>query len=266
MTKHPKALNHQSGKVLLVGAGPGDPELLTLKALRAIQQCDLILYDRLVSAEIRELFPDHTPAQYVGKASGQHSVPQEQLNRLMVEQAKRGLSICRLKGGDPFVFGRGSEEMLALRAAGIEVELVPGITAASGCSSYAGIPLTHRGLSQSCTFVTGHGAQSLDLDWAALASMKQTLVFYMGLTNAQTIASRLMSNGLGADTPVALVERGSTPRQRVVTGSLRELPRLIKWYQVSAPALIVIGEVVSLAAQLQWFSPIASSQPEQLSA
>ena len=257
-------LNHKPGKVLLVGAGPGDPELLTLRALRAIRECDLILYDRLVSSEIRGLFPEHTPARHVGKAAGHHSLPQKQLSRLMVDQARQGLSICRLKGGDPFVFGRGGEEMLELRAAGIEVEVVPGITAASGCASYAGIPLTHRGASQACTFVTGYGAQSLDLDWAALASMKQTLVFYMGLANVNSIASNLMANGLGVETPVALIERGSTPQQRVITGSLAELANLVKWYQVSSPTLIVIGEVVNLARPLQWFSSIASSQPEQL--
>lgn len=256
----------QVGKVSIVGAGSGDPELLTLKALRRIETADVIFYDRLISAEIRSLFPDHTPARYVGKARSRHSIDQDQLNQLMVQQALSGTSICRLKGGDPFIFGRGSEEMLALREAGISVEVVPGITAASACSSYSGIPLTHRGLSQACTIVTGHGAESLDLDWSALARLGQTLVFYMGLSNSGSISSQLISNGLAADTPVAIIENGSTPKQRVFSGALHQLQAIALWHQVQSPALIVIGKVVNLAEQLQWFSSIVPAQYNQLSA
>lgn len=172
------------GKVELVGAGPGDPMLLTLRAMQSIEQADVIVYDRLVSKEIRACFPATTQTLYVGKAKGEHSVSQEAINELLVELAWQGKTVCRLKGGDAFIFGRGSEEMLVLKAAEVPVEVVPGITAAAGCTSYAGIPLTHRGYSQGCTFVTGHAEQSLDLNWPALAQLEHTLVFYMGVTKS----------------------------------------------------------------------------------
>lgn len=246
------------GKVWLVGAGPGDPDLLTVKALRSIQQADVILYDNLVSEAIRALFPSKTPAFYVGKKKNSHSVPQDELNRLLVEKASEGLSVCRLKGGDAFVFGRGGEEMLELKKAGIEVELVPGITAAAGCSSYAGIPLTHRGVSQGCTFVTAHAEKELGLNWASLAHLNHTLVFYMGLSKAGMISSELIAAGQAANTPVALIENGCCPQQRVIVGELDQLAELIGREQVQSPALIVVGEVVNLADQLSWFAGVDS--------
>ncbi len=241
------------GKVWLVGAGPGEPDLLTVKALRVIQQADVILYDNLVSEAIRELFPAATPSFYVGKLKDAHSIPQERLNALLIEKAKEGSNVCRIKGGDPFVFGRGGEEMLTLKAAGIEVELVPGITAAAGCTSYAGIPLTHRGVSQGCTLVTAHGEKSLDLNWQALASLQHTVVFYMGLSRAAMIRDELMRFGLNKETPVAVIESGCCPNQRLFRGALSELPELVVNHNIQSPALIVVGEVTRLADQLDWF-------------
>jgi uroporphyrin-III C-methyltransferase len=250
------------GKVWLVGAGPGDPDLLTLKALRAIEQADLILYDNLVSQEIRDLFPASTPAFYVGKIKDNHSIPQDQLNELLVEKAEQGLNVCRIKGGDSFVFGRGGEEMLRLKQNNITVELVPGITAAAGCTSYAGIPLTHRGVSQGCTFVTAHAEKELGVDWYALAQLKHTLVFYMGLSKAGMISSNLIAAGLPMETSAALIENGCCPQQRVIRGDLSELAELVEREQVQSPALIVVGDVVNLADQLDWFSEAAAAQTE----
>lgn len=240
------------GVVSLVGAGPGDPDLLTVKAVRCIEQADVIIFDNLVSEDIRMLFPKHSEACYVGKMKGMHSSTQDEINRLLLDKAKQGLNVCRLKGGDAFVFGRGGEEMLLLKNAGIEVEIVPGITAAAGCSSYAGIPLTHRGLSQGCTFVTAHANKKLDIQWQALANLKHTLVFYMGLSKAQLIETELQNSGLDNNTPVALIENGCCPEQRVITGTLNNLSNLVLEQQVKSPALIVVGEVVSLSQQLQW--------------
>jgi uroporphyrin-III C-methyltransferase len=240
-----------TGKVWLVGAGPGDAELLTLKALRAINNADIIFYDYLVSEEIRALFPSHIPAHYVGKAKNQHSIKQEDLNQLLVTQAQAGLNVCRIKGGDPFVFGRGGEELLELRSAGIHAEVIPGITSASGCSTYADIPLTHRGLSQGCTFVTGHAEKSLDVNWAALAQLNHTLVFYMGLTRADEIAAQLLAGGLAADTPVAIIENGCRKDQRDIISDLHDFPAAVVREQVQSPALIIVGEVVRMKAQLQ---------------
>lgn len=240
----------QTGKVWLVGAGPGDAELLTLKALRAIESADIIFFDYLVSPEIRALFPAHVPALYVGKAKDKHSIAQEDLNQLLVNQAQMGLTVCRIKGGDPFVFGRGGEELLELRKAGIDAEVIPGITSASGCSSYANIPLTHRGLSQGCTFVTGHAEKQLELNWHALAGLNHTLVFYMGLTRADLIAQELQAAGLAASTPVAVIENGCRANQRNLITQLADLPQLVEREAVQSPALIVVGQVVSLAQQL----------------
>jgi uroporphyrin-III C-methyltransferase len=251
LMSHPNA--SKPGRVTLVGAGPGDPELLTIKALKIIQNADFILYDRLVSKEILELFPTKTPAMYVGKQKSNHSLPQDELNDLLVAKALQGLNVCRLKGGDSFVFGRGGEEMLKLKRAGIEVELVPGITAASGCTSYAGIPLTHRGLSQGCTMVTAHGEKELNLNWEHLAKLDHTLVFYMGLSKSHMISNQLQYHGMSANTPVALIENGCCPQQRVVRGQLQELPQLVERENVQSPALIVVGEVVNLADELAWF-------------
>ena len=239
------------GKVWLVGAGPGDAELLTVKALRAINTADIIFYDYLVSADIRALFPRNVPAHYVGKAKNQHSIAQEDLNQLLVKQAQLGLTVCRIKGGDPFVFGRGGEELLELRTAGIEAEVIPGITSASGCSTYADIPLTHRGLSQGCTFVTGHAEKSLDVNWDALAQLNHTLVFYMGLTRAEEIAAKLLAGGLAADTPVAIIENGCRKDQRDIISTLNEFPAAVMREQVQSPALIIVGEVVRMKEKLQ---------------
>jgi uroporphyrin-III C-methyltransferase len=239
------------GKVWLVGAGPGDAELLTVKALRAINTANIIFYDYLVSADIRALFPKNTPAHYVGKAKNQHSIAQEDLNQLLVKQAQLGLTVCRIKGGDPFVFGRGGEELLELRTAGIEAEVIPGITSASGCSTYADIPLTHRGLSQGCTFVTGHAEKSLDVNWNALAQLNHTLVFYMGLTRANEIAEKLLAGGLAGDTPVAIIENGCRKDQRDIISTLNEFPAAVLREQVQSPALIIVGEVVRMKEKLQ---------------
>ena len=253
----------RSGRVVLVGAGPGAPDLLTVKALREIQQAEIIIYDRLVSAEIRALFPEGVPAMYVGKAKNNHSVPQQQLNELLIEKAQQGLNVCRVKGGDPFVFGRGGEEMIELKQAGIDVCLVPGITAAAGASSYSGIPLTHRGVSQGCTFVTAHGKApsnqqnrqpELDICWQSLVGLNHTLVFYMGLSRAGMICRELSQAGMSRSTPVALIENGSCTNQRLVRGQLHQLVELVESQQVQSPALIVVGEVVNLADQLAWFS------------
>jgi uroporphyrin-III C-methyltransferase len=256
------------GIVSLVGAGPGDPELLTVKALRVIQQADVIVYDNLVSLEIRALFPASTEKLYAGKMKGLHTLTQSEINQLLTEKASQGLNVCRLKGGDAFVFGRGGEEMLALKAQGITVEIVPGITAAAGCSSYAGIPLTHRGLSQGCTFVTAHGEKELSIKWQALANLDHTLVFYMGLSKAQLIETQLIEAGLDRNTSVAFIENGCCPEQRVITGTLEQLASLVTKHQIKSPSLIMVGKVVALAEQLQWIRNQSSidSAINQLSA
>lgn len=240
----------KQGKVFLVGAGPGDAELLTLRALRAIQTADLILFDQLVSDDIRAIFPPNVPAFYVGKVKGAHSIAQQDLNKLLVRRARQGKTICRVKGGDPFVFGRGGEEMLALREANVAVEVVPGITSASGCCSSAGIPLTHRGMAQGCTLVTAHGEQELSLNWQALAGLNHTLVFYMGVSRAALIEQQLLTHGLNPNTPVAVIENGCRANQRVVTDTIQNLQQLITTADVQSPALIVVGDVVNLAEQL----------------
>lgn len=240
----------KAGKVWIVGAGPGDPDLLTLKAFKAIQNADLILFDCLVSPSIRAVFPQSVPAFYVGKSKGQHSIAQKDLNALLIKKAREGKAVCRLKGGDPFIFGRGGEELMALVAAGVEAEVVPGITSASGAATYSGIPLTHRGVAQGCTFVTGHAEQDLQLNWRALAELRHTLVFYMGLSNAPLIRQRLMAAGLPQTTPVALIENGCRSDQRTVATTLQCMVDDIEYCAVQAPALIVIGDVVSLASQL----------------
>ncbi len=245
----------------LVGAGPGDPELLTLKALRSIEQADLVLYDRLVSPEILALIPAGTKSIYVGKAKANHCIPQQQLNLFMVDKAKQGLRICRLKGGDPFVFGRGSEELQILHQHQIPARVIPGITAASGCTSYAGIPLTHRGLATGCSFITGHKQDGkLDIDWAQLAQLDHTLVFYMGLSNLPEISQQLQRFGKNGATPAALIEKGSQSDQRVLSGQLHQLPKLASEHQLQSPTLIVIGEVVSLREQLDWLSHLSTQQ------
>jgi len=250
----PKSLDQ--GKVWLVGAGPGDPDLLTVKALRVLQQADLILFDNLVSSEIRELFPSAVPAFYVGKRKDDHSIPQNELNALLVKKARQGKNIVRIKGGDPFVFGRGGEELMALLRAGIDAEVVPGITSASGCTTAAGIPLTHRGVAQGCTFVTAHAETELNLDWRALAQLNHTIVFYMGVSCAGAISKRLLDHGLAANTPAAIIENGCRPDQRECLGYLDGLEQLVKDNKIQSPAIIVVGDVVNLAADLNWRNPL----------
>ncbi|HGE6112775.1 TPA: uroporphyrinogen-III C-methyltransferase [Vibrio cholerae] len=249
----------QAGEVALVGAGPGDPELLTVKALSYLQQADVVLYDYLVSDEIMALIPSETILVCVGKRAGHHSVPQEKTNQLLVDFARQGYRVVRIKGGDPFMFGRGGEELEVLFEAGVKFQVVPGITAAAGATAYAGIPLTHRDYAQSALFVTGHlKAQAEDLDWSTLARGKQTLVIYMGLSNAAAIAEQLQLHGRQASTPVAIIERGTQVNQQVLIGTLQTLPNLAS--QVQSPALIVVGEVAALAAKLHWFGEQGATQ------
>ncbi|EPH6347915.1 uroporphyrinogen-III C-methyltransferase [Vibrio cholerae] len=249
----------QAGEVALVGAGPGDPELLTVKALSYLQQADVVLYDYLVSDEIMALIPSETILVCVGKRAGHHSVPQEKTNQLLVDFARQGYRVVRIKGGDPFMFGRGGEELEVLFDAGVKFQVVPGITAAAGATAYAGIPLTHRDYAQSALFVTGHlKAQAEDLDWSTLARGKQTLVIYMGLSNAAAIAEQLQLHGRQASTPVAIIERGTQVNQQVLIGTLQTLPSLAS--QAQSPALIVVGEVVALAVKLHWFGEQGATQ------
>ena len=256
----------KNAKVYIVGAGPGSVDLLTIKALSVIQNCDVILFDNLVSEEICGLFPVGAKRIFVGKRKCDHSISQENLNQLMIKLFRKGQRVCRLKGGDPFVFGRGSEEMLSLVNAGVSVELVPGITAASGCSGYAGIPLTHRGVSQGCTFVTGHGESELSINWASLAKLEHTLVFYMGLSRLNLISEKLIKNGLSRNTPAALIENGSHHNQRVVTTTLSQLHRQALLNEATSPALILVGDVVSFSNQLDWFKPLKETVIQTLSA
>lgn len=240
------------GEVALVGAGPGDPELLTLKALNYLQQAEVVLYDYLVSDEIMALVANDAILVCVGKRAGHHSVPQEKTNQLLVDFAKQGYKVVRIKGGDPFVFGRGGEELEVLADAGITFQVVPGITAAAGATAYAGIPLTHRDYAQSAMFITGHlKAESDQLDWSTLARGQQTLVIYMGLMKSNYIQEQLIKHGRRAQTPIAIIERGTQLSQKIFKGQLSELSDLAK--KAEAPALIVIGEVVQLSQKLDWF-------------
>ena len=244
------------GRVILVGAGPGDPDLLTVKALRLIQSAEVVVYDRLVSQEIMALISPAAERIYAGKALGHHHLVQDEINALLVELARSGRDVVRLKGGDSFMFGRGSEEALYLARHGIAYAVVPGISAAAGCSSYAGIPLTHRGLATGVQFVPGHlrDGNRLDLDWDRLADPDTTLVIYMGLQSLPETSTRLIAAGLPADTPAAAIENGTTPRQRRVIGTLSTLVELSRAARLQAPTLIVIGRVVSLAHEREWFA------------
>ncbi|MAL96868.1 uroporphyrinogen-III C-methyltransferase [Hydrocarboniclastica marina] len=242
-----------TGRVYLVGAGPGDPDLLTLKAARLIAQADVVLYDRLVSDAIMAMIPDSTEKIHVGKARANHSVPQESINQMLVKHAQAGKKVLRLKGGDPFIFGRGGEELETLADAGVEFEVVPGITAASGCSAYAGIPLTHRDHAQSVRFVTGHlKNNTADLPWKELIHKQQTLVIYMGLLGLANISQQLMAHGMEPTTPIALVSRGTLAGQTVVEGTLENIVAKIEARDVRAPTLLIVGDVVRLRAKLSW--------------
>ena len=242
------------GEVWLVGAGPGDPELLTLRALRRLQEADVVLHDALVSEEIMALVHPDAERLYVGKRRAAHAVPQEGINALLVQQAQAGRRVLRLKGGDPFIFGRGGEEIARLAEHGIRFEVIPGITAASGCASYAGIPLTHRDHAQSCLFVTGNLKDgSVELDWPALVHRAQTVVVYMGLVGLPILCERLIEHGLPDSHPAALVARGTRREQVVITGTLANLAERVAAAEVSAPTLIIVGQVVRLRGALAWF-------------
>lgn len=280
-----------TGRVYLVGAGPGDPDLLTLRAARLLAQADVVVYDNLVSPDVMDLVAPAAQRVYAGKQRDRHSMPQESINALLVRLARQGRTVVRLKGGDPFIFGRGGEEMQALAQAGVAVEVVPGITAACGVSCYAGIPLTHRDHAQTCVFVTGHtkapsgerdrsplpdaasrawGGPALDpegttgLDWAALARPRQTVVIYMGLGALEEICTQLVAHGMGAEMPAAVIEKGTTPEQRVVTGNLGNLASRVAADGLESPCLIIVGEVVRLRDSLAWFEPAQALSTEAL--
>ena len=244
----------QGGEAWLVGAGPGDPGLLTLRALQIMQTADVILYDRLVSAQVLDLARRDADRISVGKTPGCRANSQEEINELLVGLVASGKRVCRLKGGDPFIFGRGGEEVEALVAAGLPYEIVPGITAAAGCAAYAGIPLTHRDVSQSVVLLTAHGKDSVDnLDWPSLARDRQTLAMYMAVHQFPTVMHELTRHGRSVDTPIAIIERGTTDQQRVTRGTLGQLNILAKANKVKAPAILIVGEVAAFGEQGAWF-------------
>jgi uroporphyrin-III C-methyltransferase/precorrin-2 dehydrogenase/sirohydrochlorin ferrochelatase len=254
LLENTRNIDLQLGEVYLVGAGPGDPELLTFKALRLMQQADVVFYDRLVSKEVLDLVRREAEQIYVGKRRAWHAVRQDAINDLLLKHAKQGKRVLRLKGGDPFIFGRGGEEIATLAAENIPFQVVPGITAASGCASYAGIPLTHRDYSQSCTFVTGQLKQGeLDLNWTALVQPSQTVVVYMGLAGLATLSQQLLQHGMPADTPAALIQQGTTDNQKVWISNITDLPAVAEREQPTAPTLVIIGHVVTLHKSLAWF-------------
>ena len=251
--------SNQTGEVYLVGAGPGDPDLLTFKALRLMQKADVVLYDRLVSEQIVDLTRRDAEKIYVGKAPKMHTVSQQEINELLVKLAKEGKKVVRLKGGDPFVFGRGGEEIEHLAAQDISFQVIPGITSASGCACYSGIPLTHRDYAQSVRFVTGHLINnSIELPWNELTQSKQTVVFYMGLLGLPIICQKLLEFGMDKTTPIALIQQGTTPHQRVYSSTLELMPAIVVQQQVKPPALLIVGEVVKLREKLAWFEPFMS--------
>lgn len=237
----------QAGEVALVGSGPGDAELLTIRALRFIEQAEVAIYDRLVSDEIMALLPANCERLYVGKEQAKHCVPQDKINELLLQYAQQGKRVLRLKGGDPFIFGRGGEEAQYLLKNGVSCHLCPGITAASGCTTYAGIPLTHRGVAQGCTFITGHMQNDgqLNLPWQSLSDSSQTVVFYMGINTLPSITEQLIKHGRNANTPAALIRKGTQPEQQIFRGKISNLAELVAEHKITPPTLIVIGDVVN---------------------
>ena len=251
-----KVMLEKTGEVYLVGAGPGDPELLSFKALRLMQKADIVIYDRLVSRPIMNLIRQDAEKIYVGKQRADHTMPQENINHLLARLALEGKKVLRLKGGDPFIFGRGGEEIESLIKDDIPFQIVPGITAASGCASYAGIPLTHRDYSQACIFVTGHLRDgTVNLNWKMLAHEKQTLIFYMGMHGSKIICEELVKHGLKKQTPAALIVKGTTEDQEVIIGDLESMPEIILKNKIIPPTLLIIGDVVKLHNKLKWFNP-----------
>ena len=247
-------LKKSGGEVFLVGAGPGDPDLLTLKALRLMHKADVVLYDRLVSPEIMAKLRPDAEKIHVGKAPSEHTMEQESINEMLVDFAQQGKKVLRLKGGDPFVFGRGGEELESLAHAGIPFQIVPGITAASGCASYAGIPLTHRNYAHSVRFLTGHVKEGeLNLDWQNLVQKHETLVFYMGLLSLPTICEQLVSHGMDETMPIAAIQQGTTKSQKVLTATLKDMPALVEKSKLKTPTMIIIGQVVNLRSELKWY-------------
>lgn len=246
----------EAGEVYLVGAGPGDPDLLTFRALRLLQQADVIVYDRLVSEEILDLARRDADLIYVGKERDKHTLPQEDINHMLARIAKKGKRVLRLKGGDPFIFGRGGEEIETLMEEGVAFQVVPGITAAAGAASYSGIPLTHRDYAQSVLFVTGHLKDgTMNLNWDAMVQPNQTVVVYMGLLGIKTLCAKLIEHGKDPDTPIALIQQATTLKQRVAVANLQTMPDIVERSNIKPPTLIVVGEVVTLHEKLAWFEP-----------
>jgi uroporphyrin-III C-methyltransferase/precorrin-2 dehydrogenase/sirohydrochlorin ferrochelatase len=253
-----------AGRVYLVGAGPGDPELLTLRAVRLLERADVVVYDNLVSSAVLDFVAKNAERIYAGKRRNEHTMRQEQINALLVKLAQDGKQVVRLKGGDPFIFGRGGEELQTLASHGVAFEVVPGVTAASGVSSYAGIPLTHRDFAQSCLFVTGHLKDgTADLDWPNIVRPRQTVVIYMGLGGLPEICRQMILHGAPPDLPIAVVQDGSIATQKVVTGTLTDMPERVALAKLKSPCLTIIGEVVKLHDSLAWFKPMASSMAAQ---